>query len=210
MSLAPFSRKTSFDPKKDMRAFARAHVGAEGAIFFPERQYEERCVVSDLSPDGASLKSWCSVSMGSNVIVYIKGLGRFEGRIVRRDRLRVAVQFKCSDAKRERMAELIAEYAEFGSVGSTKLRKGPRLSGGATLHSFMRASGQEQACEIIDMAMSGAYLKTEDRPVVGEVIFFGRTRAVVVRHTACGIAVSFANANAAPTARTETDASLLG
>jgi hypothetical protein len=191
MSQPHRARKPVFDPKKDRRSKERPNVGVKGTIFFPDRQYDEDCVVVDLSPDGAGLRATFSAASGERLILYVDGLGRFEGKIVWRDRLRVGVQFKCSDTKRARVAEMIAAYLELGSVSATAVRQTSRLSGKAALYSFTRASGEKLACEIVDMALSGASLQTDDRPDVGETIFFGRTIALVVRHTAFGIAVTF-------------------
>ncbi len=191
MSQLHRARKPAFDPKKDRRSNERPNIGVKGTIFFPDRQYEEQCAVVDLSPDGAGLKATFSAASGERLILYVDGLGRFEGKIVWRDRLRIGVQFKCSETKRARVADLIAAYLEFGSVSATAVRQTSCLSGEAALHSFTRASGQNLACEIVDMALSGASLRTDERPDVGETIFFGRTPALVIRHTDCGIAISF-------------------
>jgi len=191
MPLSERRRNVSHDPKKDKRARSRAQVGVKGRIFFPSRQYEEECLVCDLSPDGAGLKTSCSGAVGAQVILYVDGLGRFEGSIARHDRLRVGIKFKCSDVKRARIAELIASYVELGAVTSTSLRERARQNGGLALHYFSLASGETMRCEIVDIALSGASLRTQERPPVGETISFGKTAALVVRHTDCGIAVTF-------------------
>jgi len=191
MSQPHRARKPVFDPKKDRRSNERPSVGVKGRIFFPDRQYDEDCIVVDLSPDGAGLRATFSAATGERLILYVDGLGRFEGKIIWRDRLRIGVQFKCSETKRARVADLIAAYLEFGSVSATAVRETSRVRGRAALHSFTRASGEKLACEIVDMALSGASLRTDERPDVGETILFGRTIALVVRHTACGIAVTF-------------------
>lgn len=179
-------------PCGERRARQRAPVGVKGKIFFPERKWEEECVVSDLSPDGAGLKSSCSAAIGALAVLYVDGLGRFEGKIVRHDRLRLGVKFGFSEAKRARLAQMIADFVERGDIKATSLRARSRLTGSHALHQFVLASGQSQDCEIVDIALSGASLRTDVRPAVGETITFGKTTAVVVRHTASGIAVSFA------------------
>ena len=203
MSQPHRARKPVFDPRKDRRSNERPTVAVKGTIFFPDREYEEQCAVVDLSPDGAGLKATFSAASGEPLILFIGGLGRFEGKIVWRDRLRVGVQFRYSETKRARVAELIAAYLEFGSVSATAVRKTTRLGGKAGWHSFMRASGEKIVCEIVDMALSGASLKTDERPDVGETVFFGRTNALVVRHTDCGIAVTFTGSIAPESAQPE-------
>ena len=106
VSLSHRARKPAFNPKKNMRSCERSQMGIKGAIFFPERQSEEECFVFDLSPAGAGIKSACSIAPGSWAVLYVPGLGRFEGRISRRDRLRIGLQFKFTDTKRKRIPAL--------------------------------------------------------------------------------------------------------
>jgi hypothetical protein len=204
MALSDRNKVVPHDPKKDKRARTRALVGVKGRIFFPARQYEEECLVCDLSPDGAGLKSSCSGAIGANVILYVDGLGRFEGTIARHDRLRVGIKFKCSEVKRARIAELIANYVELGAVSSTALRDRSRQQGGVALHYFSLQSGETMSCEIVDIALSGASLRTDERPPIGETISFGKTLAMVVRHTDSGIAVSFMGSSVRDTPRAQT------
>ena len=178
-------------PRGERRARPRASVDVKGKIFFPERKWEEECVVSDLSPDGAGLKSSCSAAVGALAVLYVDGLGRFEGKIVRHDRLRLGVKFDFSEAKRARLAQMITDYVERGEIKSTSVRARSRLTSSHALHQFVLPSGQTRDCEIVDIALSGASLRTDVRPPVGETITFGKTTAVVVRHTKSGIAVSF-------------------
>jgi hypothetical protein len=191
MSLSDRNQNGVRLPRGERRARQRAPVGVKGKIFFPERKWEEECVVSDLSPDGAGLKSSCSAAIGALAVLYVDGLGRFEGKIVRHDRLRLGVKFDFSEVKRERLAQMITDYVERGEIRSTSVRTRSRLTGSHVLHQFILPSGQSRDCEIVDIALSGASLRTDVRPPVGETIMFGKTTAVVVRHTKCGIAVSF-------------------
>jgi hypothetical protein len=165
----------------------------KGTILFPDKEYQEKCLVLDLSPDGAGLKSTCSMALGANIVLYIDGLGRFEGTIIRQDRVHIGVQFKYSKITRGRIAELIATYLERGPFIDTSMRSRPRLTARKMLHSFALelASGEKQACDIVDITISGASFKTDKRPALGERVMFGKTAGVVVRHTACGFAVSF-------------------
>jgi len=201
------NRHTPIDPRRDRRAQKRAHVEVKGTILFPDKEYEEKCLVLDLSPDGAGLKSACSMALGANIVLYIDGLGRFEGTIIRQDRVHVGVQFKYSKITRGRIAELIAIYLERGPFIHTSMRSRPRLTSRKMMHSFALelASGEKQACDIVDITISGASFKTDKRPALGERVMFGRTAGVVVRHTECGFAVSFRESGnqmpAAPTAR---------
>ena len=179
-----------FDPSKDMRVQRRTRLEVQGTIFLPDEKYEEKCLVLDLSPDGAGLKSTCSAAIGTRVILHIQGLGRYEGTLIRHDRVRVGVQFKYSEAKRARIAETIAAYLECGPSSPTSGRTDPRMAVSAIPHKFVLASGETNECEIVDIALSGIAFKAAVRPAIGERVVFGNSAAVVVRHTNDGFAVA--------------------
>lgn len=177
--------------RSERRIRKRWGVSIPGKLFVPDRQVEGSCAVLDLSADGAGLKSACSAAMGARVVLYVDGFGRYEGRVVQRDRLRLGVQFVCTDAKRARIVEQIASFVQNGKVATTDLRRAERTQKGESLQCFRLASGRAVPCEIADMALTGASLNTQIRPPVGEIIRFGGMSAVVVRHTETGIAVKF-------------------
>ena len=74
------------------------------------------------------------------------------------------------------------------------MRDSARLTVGEIAHSFALASGQIHACDIVDIALSGISIKSDARPAIGERVFFGKSAAVVVRHTKVGFAVAFSDA----------------
>ena len=192
MSLSHRAQKPVFDPKKNKRSCERSQLGMKGAIFFPERQSEEECFVFDLSPAGAGIKSTCSIAPGSRTVLYVAGLGRFDGNISRRDRLRIGLQFKFTDIKRERIAAQLSALVSQGEVGETALRVGSRMNRGSMPSSFVSQSGKTHACELAELTLIGASLKTDGRPDIGEIICFGSVLARVVGHTEHGICVNYA------------------
>ncbi len=181
----------AFAPVKERRASKRATTAAKGKLFFPQQNYEEECTVLDLSADGARLKASCSVPLGTLVVLYIDGLGRFEGTLIQRDRRNVGLQFKQTEAKRQKVASRVAEFVEGTVSAPTALRVAPRMPAAGGAHQFTTSSGLTEPCEFIDIAISGASIKTELRPAIGETIVFDSTPAVVVRHLPTGIAVAF-------------------
>jgi hypothetical protein len=178
---------------EEKRARKRARLKLEGTIFLPDKECEANCSVLDMSPDGAGLKSACSATLGTNIVLYVQGLGRFEGTIIHRDRLHVGVKFNYSKLSRVRIAEQIAMYLEHGPSIYTSMRSRPRLTAKKMVHSFALelGAGQKQVCDVVDITFIGASLKTDTRPAVGERVMFGKTPGVVVRHTEDGFAISF-------------------
>ena len=191
MAVVKLEQDALFDPRNDMRAQRRTRLELKGKLFNPENQCEEACLVLDLSPNGAGLKTGCGAPLGLRVVLHVDELGRFEGTIVRRNRLYVGVQFKYSESGRERVAERIASYMEHGTTIHTSTRDSGRFAVAGLRHSFALASGQISPCEIVDIALSGISVRASVRPGVGEHLFFGKTEVVVSRHTDVGFAVGF-------------------
>ncbi len=182
---------TGAEMRTEKRKRKRWSLSLPGRLFVPGTQVEGDCVVIDFSADGAGLKSACSAALGAHVVLYVDGFGRYEGRVVQRDRLRLGVEFAYSDAKRARIVGQIASFVQTGKVTPTDLRKAGRTRKTESLHSFRLASGRTVPCEIADVALTGASLKTHTRPPVGEEILFGGMSAIIVRHTETGVAVKF-------------------
>jgi len=54
---------------------------------------------------------------------------------------------------------------------------------------------------VVDLSLSGAALKLDQRPSIGDYVFVGCTSGRVVRHTDDGIAVEFTNPAPGETAK---------
>jgi hypothetical protein len=195
MGLAKPLHTALFDPRKELRAQPRTRLDVQGTLFMPDNGYELKCAVLDLSPDGAGVKSTCSAAVGTPVVLHVQGLGRYEGTIIRRDRVNVGVRFRYSEAKRARVAEVIAAYVAGVSSSSTPTRNTARVGGFTLPYKFSLESGESGDCEIVDIALTGVAFKATARPAIGERLFFGKSAAVVARHTKDGFAVAFIQAN---------------
>jgi len=123
--------------------------------------------------------------------LYIDGFGRFEGVVVARERTRVGVEFQSGSAKRARTADQLLEYVVHGKTERVPLRSAQRAGSIPPLNHFEFADGRHASCEVIDIALGGALIRTEGRPAIGELLNFGGATARVVRHTDEGIAVQF-------------------
>jgi PilZ domain len=181
----------------ERRKHARTPLGLRGKLFIPARGIEDDCQVVDFSPDGAGVKSSISAPVGTQLVLYVEGFGRFEGTVVVRDRTRLGVQFQSSGVKRGRTAEQLSNFAVHGMTNRVRLRSVLRTKEIPALHDFVRADGRRASCEVVDVALGGASLKTNTKPEIGELLDFGLARGRVVRHTDEGIAVEFVTGIAA-------------
>jgi hypothetical protein len=179
----------------DMKLDAKAstdHVPVDlaGSLYVPDDGSEVPCRIIELSPDGASLQCDVVPRSGSSVVLYVDGLSRLEGIISRCDGHVVEVKFVCTAAKRERTAEQLVAMRDKGLSGSSLLRRYGRFPRkGCT--QFTRANGQIVPSEVIDISVSGVSLKTDTRPLIGEVVLIAEIAGRVSRHHEIGIGIEF-------------------
>lgn len=179
------------DNRFDKRKRSRTPIGLNGKLLVPDRGFEDRCVVLDMSPIGAGVKSSITASIGTHVVLYVDPFGRFEGTVVERYRTRLGIQFNSGINKQDRTNEQLANYAVNGITDRQIFRSALRWKKFPSFQQFTTSDGHKFDCEVFDIAMGGASFKTDARPKVGELIDFGGTSGRVVRHTEQGIAVAF-------------------
>ena len=174
----------------DRRAEQRRTVRLTGTLFHPVTGKQIACIVTDLCSGGAGL--WCEQPLpsGTALTVYIDGFGRFDG-VSSRDMLgHTGITFtdtgQCAGLK-----ESLLAYARDGMTAVTRLRRDPRAAPDAAIGHFRRANGEAVPCDVLDVSLRGASLRTRQRPPVGEVVHLGGTRGWVVRHSAAGVGVQF-------------------
>jgi len=98
--------------RAERRRFRRVRVDQPGKLFMPASSQEGDCTILDMSPGGAAIQSALPLEENMQVIIYIDGFGRFEGQITGRNDEGFGVQFQCTAAKRERIAEQLTLFAK--------------------------------------------------------------------------------------------------
>jgi hypothetical protein len=180
--------------KAERRQYQRVRVELAGRLFLPGDGSEAPCQIVGLSPGGAQVVCETVPAAEAQAVLYIDGFGRFEGNVVRLSEHAFVVQFHCSQAKREKIAEQLTLYLNRDLLGEVELRRHEREPTKGLAH-FTRANGDVVTCEVLDLSLSGVSLKTDARPPVGEVVSIGQTSGRVVRHHENGIAIEFHNAH---------------
>jgi signal transduction histidine kinase len=165
-------------------------------LLIPNSGWAEDCAVLNFSADGAGLRCAASLPIGTQIVIYVDCFGRFEGRVVRRDRLQLGVKFQSSKVKRARTLEQLAEYVANGRTARTPLGTAVRSKEGSPLTHFVAEDGTRSNCQILELGLEGASFRTEVRPKIGEVLAFGETAGRVLRHTQDGIMVEFVDRRA--------------
>lgn len=176
--------------RAERRRFLRVRVDISGRLFVPSENREERCRIVDMSPGGALVACEHVPPADAPIVLYIDGFGRFEGVVARPSENSFGVHFQCSALKRERVAEQLTMLVNKGSVDEAVLRRHER-SNTRGLAQFTRANGDNFACEVLDLSLSGLSIKTEARPPIGEIVVIGQMAGKVVRYHESGIAIEF-------------------
>ncbi|MBN9567814.1 MAG: PilZ domain-containing protein [Alphaproteobacteria bacterium] len=176
--------------RAERRRFRRVRVDQPGKLFMPASSQEGDCTILDMSPGGAAIQSALPLEENMQVIIYIDGFGRFEGQITGRNDEGFGVQFQCTAAKRERIAEQLTLFANRGLVSDADLRRHDRMPAKGFTR-FTRADGELVKCEVLDLSLSGVALKSPVRPPIGEFVLIGQMAGRVVRHHEQGIAIEF-------------------
>lgn len=176
--------------RAERRRFRRVRVDLDGRIFVPADNREAVCKVVDMSPGGASVECEVVPDAATPIILYVDGLGRFEGAVARTSAAGFGVRFSSTQLKRERTAEQLTVLMNKGLVGETVLRRHERIATNS-LTRFTRGDGTSVKCEVQDFSTSGLSLKTKIKPALGEFVLIGQLAGRVVRHHADGVGVEF-------------------
>ena len=183
----PDSASTEIQEK---RKYERISLSLKGQLFDPGNETEVDCELLNLSAGGAALRSDCELPAGKHMVLYIEGFGRYEGTVVVHSNGTLALHFTIGELKRKRLAEMLHQFVAHGLPGVTELRRYARAPSSSS-GEIVRQNGDRVACDILDISLDGASLKTVGRPAIGEVVALGRSLGRVVRHHRHGIAIQY-------------------
>jgi hypothetical protein len=189
-ALAKLSPAKTTKNRADRRQFERIRMDLVGQLFDPVDWKTTDCRVLNLGAGGALIACETSCLAETPLVLYVEHFGRFEGTIMHRSSSLFGMKFSVGEAKRGRLQEMLATYAEHGTSGFSSLRKFPRFKSDGSV-TLVRASGRNVDCDVLDISPDGVSLRTTDLPPIGELVRVGKTRGRVVRHHDEGIALQF-------------------
>jgi PilZ domain len=175
----------------ERRRFRRIRIDVQGRLFTPDDGQEAQCTVTDLSPGGAGIACAVVPPPGAAVVLYADGFGRFEGHVTGRDGAGFGIQFTCTRAKRERIAEQLTLFLNKALVDDSALSRHKRNAKKKTSSHFTRADGQIVPCEVMDISVRGCSIKTDIKPAIGEFVLIAQRAGRVVRHHEHGVGLEF-------------------
>jgi hypothetical protein len=175
---------------QDRRCNDRVSAQLEGKLFVLGDERTMDCIISNLSVGGAGVRCAEPPPVDSYVVLYVDGFGRFDGVTTHLTDGELGLKFVCKEAKRKRLEQDLEVFVREGMSGVTHLHR-DRRTGGAPINYFTCADGSKAYCNIVDISLQSATLKTLARPALGEEILLGHARGWVVRHHTQGIDIQF-------------------
>jgi len=174
---------------EDKRRYRRVVLHMHLRFLLPDGR-EQAGELIDISAGGLAIKSEEPVEIGDIVIVYIDGLGRFEGFVVRHVNEGFAVELRSNQRKREKTADQLTWVVNEKTLGLTQERRHTRVNVRKSAE-LRRADGTIILCRVVDMSLSGLAVEIGEKPPIGELIKIGQMEGRVVRHFGNGVGVEF-------------------
>lgn len=165
---------------------------------------ERRCGVTAIDPDNALFLIGDPLPAGTPVVAYIEEIGRVDGTTGEPGPGGQWVNFTFAENRQPRFVRhlrwLIRKERGLAAAERRHTRYEPRRKAAR----FTLPGGREQACEVIDISLSGAGVRSRIQPSIGLPVMLGRTKGRVVRHIEDGFAIEFLT----PLERSDLDSAL--
>jgi len=173
-------------PGANRRRFERVPVSLPGRYML-ENGVEHPCECVDISVSGVRLRASVAGPWGSRVIVYIDGIGRLEGYIVRRAIGWFALEVHATARKGERVQERIAWLLDAMNID----RRNPARKFVRRDVALEAQDGSRRPAQLTDITREGAALLTDGAYEVGQRLRLDHRDAHVVRSFPGGVALEF-------------------
>jgi PilZ domain-containing protein len=155
---------------------------------------EHACKVSALSVEGAIFSSDLSPPVGLPIVAYIETVGRIVGVSGDPTEGGFKVNFTLAGNRRERLASRLASLdKKVEEEEDSEPRRATRYKLSGSSSQLCLPDGRVYTCEVLDISLTGASVKTEILPTLGTCVILGKMRGRIVRYTDHGIAIEFVN-----------------
>ncbi|HPE32260.1 MAG TPA: PilZ domain-containing protein [Parvularculaceae bacterium] len=177
--------------KNDYRRYRRIPVDLPARIVVNGID-EYQGVLVNISPGDLAVNVPAKVVVGDAAVVHASGLDVIEGTVVRVIPDGFALSFLLSRRRRATLTEQLMLRANADlSADLRDQRVSPRHFVGEQRMVCRMPDGTSLFVKLLDRSVEGVSVDAPRKPEIGSVIHVGRTRAVVVRHTARGFAAVF-------------------
>jgi hypothetical protein len=160
-----------------------------GRFMLPDMS-EHACQVVDVTPEGATFMTADVPPMGQAVVAYLEEIGRVEAITAAQVSGGFRVDFTLQGSRLERLQQRIKFLQERGPDAQDS-RRHARFEPSEKASQIALPDGRVYNCEVMDISVSGAAIKTEVVPSVGTYLMLGKMRGRVVRYLENGVAIEF-------------------
>jgi hypothetical protein len=160
-----------------------------GRFMLPDMS-EHPCQVMEITNDGAIFVTDSVPSPGLAVVAYLEELGRVEARSGEPTGKGFRVTFTATGTRRERLNSRI-DWLQKKKVGDSEARRHARYEPREKQSQITMSDGRVYPCEVMDISISGAAIKSEVIPSLGTYLMLGRMMGKVVRYIDQGVGIEF-------------------
>jgi hypothetical protein len=160
-----------------------------GRFMLPDMS-EHACQVLDLTMQGATFITNDVPPPGMAIVAYLEDLGRVEVLSGSPVQGGFTVSYAATGARLDRLKQRI-QYLMDRADGAPDHRRHPRFEPKDKHSSIMMPDGRSYSCEVLDISVSGAGIKTDVMPALGTYLMVGKMKGRVVRYLENGFAIEF-------------------
>jgi PilZ domain len=167
-------------PRRDRRGYKRVDLSLMGRYLTAD-QDDRELVTTNVSCDGAFIRSDAPPGAGDKIVCYFDDLGRVEADVVRGAAGGFAIRFHTSTLKRDKLADRLTWLLNKDKLGLIEDRAATRFA--ATGQAVVILSdGRQLQCRLTDISLTGAAFEAFGTPpFVGDRVHTGNLPAEVMR-----------------------------
>ena len=161
-----------------------------GRFMLPDMT-EHACQVLDMGTEGATFITSDVPPEGQAIVAYLEDLGRIEvisGPAVHGG---FTVRFSYTGARLERLLTRIEWVKQRSTGAASDQRRHTRFEPKDKATSIVLPDGRVYTCEVMDISVSGAAIKTDVMPSIGTYLMVGKMKGRVVRYLENGVGIEF-------------------
>jgi len=161
------------------------------ARFMLPDQIEHECHVTNLSITGATFLSSKMPHIGVPIVAYLGDLGRIEATVGPAVEGGFTITFSLTGARLERLQQRVKTLLGDASGTGAGARRYLRIEPTEKQSQIMLPDGRVYPCEVIDISVASAAIKTDVMPGLGTFLMLGRMKGRVIRYLENGVAIEF-------------------
>jgi hypothetical protein len=160
-----------------------------GRFMLPDMS-EFPCQVVDIGMDGATFMSGAVPPVGQTLVAYLEEIGRIEAISADAVDGGFRIKYTLQGARLKRLQQRI-NWLRNADENAVDNRRHVRFEPSEKLSHLELPDGRLYTCEVLDISISGAAVKTDVMPSVGTYVMLGKMRGRVVRYLDHGVAIEF-------------------